>query len=96
MVERHRASTKQLAHRFPWPASRDGGDGGEYSSLQSGIYRHWVFEVCSKLISQKIKWVGYALVMKPWFLPPQRSLRTAPKPVLFATFADPKKPRRRY
>jgi hypothetical protein len=67
------------------------GDGGEYSSLQSEIYRHWVFEVCSKLISQETNFeMGWQYRCRFSVLEP--SFCAALKAVSVVEFADPKKP----
>jgi hypothetical protein len=91
MVERHCASTKQLRTDFLGRPVETGGDGGEYSSLQSEIYRHWVFEVCSKLISQEINFeMGWLCPCRFSVLEP--SFCAAPKAGSVIEFADPKKP----
>ena len=66
------------------------GDGGEYSSLHSEIYRHWVFEVCSKLISQATNFeMGWQYRCRFSVLEP--SFCAALKAVSVVEFADPKK-----
>jgi|ERR1700722_3263032 hypothetical protein len=69
MVGRHLRFNEIAGAQISLAGQSRRGDGGEYSSLQSEIYRHWVFKVCSKLISQEISFeMGWhAVLMKPWF-----------------------------